>query len=79
MTPPEWLDEAGRRRPTRPCPRCGREAPVYRFRAEHLRLLGWAPFRVQSFVNWCGHEQEVIPWPEADGWSYCIPVVGEAS
>ncbi len=40
MVPLIWLDEAGQPRPVRPCPRCGRGAPVYRFRLEHLRLIG---------------------------------------
>jgi len=39
LAAPIWLDEFGQPRPTRPCPRCGREAPVYRVRPEHLRLL----------------------------------------
>jgi len=40
MTPPIWLDEQGERRPTRPCQRCGCEAPVFRFRVEDLKLVG---------------------------------------
>jgi hypothetical protein len=34
--------------------------------------------RVESYVNWCGHAQEVIPWPRADGSVWLIPVLGEA-
>ena len=30
------------------------------FRVEHLRHVGWAAYRVESYVNWCGHGQEVI-------------------
>ena len=74
LAAPIWLDESGQPRPTRPCPRCGREAPVYRVRPEHLRLLGWPPFRGWSFVNCCGHAQEVIPALEADGRCRLIPV-----
>ncbi len=51
MTPPIWLNEHGQRRPTRPCPRCGREAPVFRFRVEDLRLVGWRLFTVASYTN----------------------------
>jgi hypothetical protein len=40
MTPPIWLDAAGRRRPTRACWTCGREVAVIRMRAEHLRPHG---------------------------------------
>jgi hypothetical protein len=66
-------------RPTRPCPRSGREAPVYQVRPEHPRVLGWPPFRVWSFVNCCGHAQEVIRALEADGRCRLIPVLGKAS
>ncbi len=79
MTLPIWLDESGRPRPTRPCPRCGREAPVFRFRVGLLRLIGWQPYQVATFVNWCGHGQEVIPWPAPDGSVRLVPVVGEAT
>jgi len=78
LIPPIWLDEAGRPRPVRPCVRCGREAPVYRFRLEHLRLIGWRLFAAVEYVNWCGHAQECVALPEADGWSWLVPVRGEA-
>ncbi len=78
MTPPIWLDEHGQPRPTRRCPRCGREAPIFRFRQEHLRLVGWQLYTVASYTNWCGHGREVIPWPQADGAVRLIPVEGEA-
>jgi hypothetical protein len=32
MTPPIWLDAAGRLRPTRACCTCGREVAPMRFR-----------------------------------------------
>jgi hypothetical protein len=78
MTPPVWFDEAWKPRPTRPCPQCGRAAPLFRFREEHLRLVGWRLFAVASYTNWCGHGQEFIPVPEAEGWCRMIPVLGEA-
>jgi hypothetical protein len=44
MVPSIWLDGSGSPRPVRRCLRCGREVPVYRFRLEHLRLIGWRLF-----------------------------------
>ena len=60
---PTWLPESGEPRPTRGCIRCGRETPVYRFREEHLRLIGRSLYTVASYTNWCGHGQEFIPLP----------------
>jgi len=54
MTPPIWLDAAGRRRPTRACWTCGREVAVLRLRAEHLRPHGWQPGRTLHIPAWCG-------------------------
>jgi hypothetical protein len=80
MVPPIWPDEQGRPLPTYPCPRCGREVAVrFRgFRVEHLRHVGWQAYRVETYVNWCGHGQEVIPIPRADGLVAFVPVLGEA-
>lgn len=47
-------------------------------RVENLRQVGWRVFAVESYVNWCGHGQEIIPVPLADGSVQLIPVVGEA-
>jgi len=81
MPGPYALDEQGRRMPTYPCPRpgCGREVPVRftGFRVQYLRHVGWELFRAESFVNWCGHTQEVIPVPRPDGMVGFIPVLGE--
>ncbi len=52
--------------------------PVFRFREEHLRLIGWSLYTVASYTNWCGHSQEFIPLPEPDGWVRLVLVVGEA-
>jgi hypothetical protein len=68
MVPPVWLDESGQPRAVRQCSRCGRDAPVYRFRLEHLRLIGWRLYAPAEYVNWCGHIQEFIPLPGAEGW-----------
>jgi hypothetical protein len=80
MTPPIWRDERGRRRPTRPCPRCGTEIPVaLRLRVEDVRRVGWQLYTPAHYVEWCGHGQEVIPIPQRDGWCCMVPVLGEAS
>jgi hypothetical protein len=79
---PFSLDEQGQPKPTYPCPRpgCGREVPV-RFKGfgvEHLKHVGWEAYRVESYVNWCGHKREVIPVPREDGLAAFVPVLGEA-
>ena len=78
MTPPIWLDQHGRRRPTYPCPRpgCNREwAEPSRYSFEHLLMTGWAkPSQVMKIVNWCGHSQDFVAWPEADGYWRLVPV-----
>ena len=63
VTPPIWLDAAGRRRPTRACWTCGREVPVTRMRAEHLRPHGWLPGRTLHIPAWCGCTTEYVPVP----------------
>jgi hypothetical protein len=80
MVPPRRPDEHGRPIPTYPCPRCGREVTrrFRGFRVENLKHLGWALFEPTSFVNWCGHAQEIIPLPLADGRVTFVPVLGEA-
>jgi hypothetical protein len=79
-TPPIWLDEHGQRRPTLPCPKCGTDSVEHRYRFEHLRMTGWGqPRQVVKIVNWCGHSQDFIPWPEADGYWVLVPVVSEAA
>src|SRR5262249_40474324 len=52
VSPPRWVDESGKPRPTRPCSRCGRDAPIFRLRLEDVRRNGWSPFTPASFVNW---------------------------
>jgi hypothetical protein len=66
--------------PSSLAPGCGREV-ASRFRGfcvEDLRHLGWALFQPTSYVNWCGHAQEIIPLPLADGRVTFVPVLGEA-
>ena len=48
-------------------------------RVENLRHLGWEPYTVQRYQSWCGHTQETIPFPRADGSVLFVPVLGEAS
>jgi hypothetical protein len=79
MSPPIWRDDSGQPRPVRPCSRCGREAPIYRFSLADVRRLGWAPFVPAAYVNWCGHAQEVVPIPQADGTCQLVPIIGEAA
>jgi hypothetical protein len=79
MTPPIWRDESGEPRPVRPCSRCGREAPIFRLRLDDVRRNGWSPFTPAAFVNWCGHAQEFVPIPQADGSCQLVPIIGEVS
>ncbi|HEX2482825.1 MAG TPA: hypothetical protein VHQ69_13165 [Methylomirabilota bacterium] len=54
MTPPTWLDVAGRQRPTRACWTCGREVAPMRFRASDLGRTGWMPPETLLMPDWCG-------------------------
>jgi hypothetical protein len=76
VVPPIWVDDQGRRVPTRPCPEPGRtrEWAIRRYRFEHLPWSGW-PTQPMFVVNWCGHGQQFVPWPEADGYWTLVPVV----
>jgi len=62
-----WSDSSRLQAPASraPCPRCGREARVQfnGFRVEHLKMVGWRHYQVESYVTWCGYAQEVIPGP----------------
>jgi len=40
--------------------------------------VGWQTYRVETYVNWCGHGQEIIPFPLPDGRVTFVPVLGEA-
>ncbi len=35
--------------------------------------------QVFQIVNWCGHGQEFVAWPEADGYWPLVPVLDEAT
>jgi hypothetical protein len=43
------------------------------FRVENLKHVGWQLFMPATYVNWCGHGQEI-----ADGRVTFVPVLGEA-
>jgi hypothetical protein len=36
------------------------------------------PYEALTFVEWCGHQQEVVLLPDGDGWYSEMPVLGEA-
>ena len=69
----------GRRLPKKACPKCGANVGPMPLRVENLRHLGWDPYTVQSYQSWCGHTQEIIPFPRADGSVLFIDVIGKAS
>jgi len=48
-------------------------------RVERLKHVGWQAYRVATYVNWCGHGQEVIPIPREGSLVAFVPVLGEAS
>jgi hypothetical protein len=78
MNPPTWLDERGQPRPKRPSRRCGREIPVVIVPTELLKSYGWQPWQLSAVVEWCGHQIEGTPVPDADGRWRLIVVEGEA-
>jgi hypothetical protein len=78
VNPPTWVDEHGRPRAKRPCPRCGREIPVLSVPTEQLGVYGW--HRGSSGAPWRGAASvEGIPVPDLDGRWRFIVVEGEAS
>ena len=74
MAPPDWLDEHGQRRPTRQCWKCVREEPVIRLHYKSLRMIGWKPLGTVYAVNYSGHGNECVPWPEPDGYWRLVSV-----
>ena len=78
---PIWVNEDGMPAETRLCPRpgCGREYPIRPYRYETLRQIAWPLFRVARFVEWCGHEQELIPVPDDGEWVQLVPVIATAT
>jgi len=74
MTPPIWLDAAGRRRPTRACWACGREVAVMRMCTEHLRPHGWEPGPTLHIPAWYCCTTEYVPVPVVAGWWQLVPI-----
>ena len=59
-----------------PCARCGSIVRAQTaLRVDDLPYVGWTPCRVATYVNWCGHVQTAIPWPQANGSVRLIPVL----
>jgi len=76
--PPVWVNGRDRLVPTRPShvPNCDQEWPQYRHRFEHLVMIGWTrPRHVIRIVNGCGHAQDCVASPEADGYWTLVPIV----
>jgi len=48
-------------------------------KAPRLTRVGWRAYQIESYVNWCGRGQQVIPFPLADGRVRFVPVLGEAT
>ena len=43
-----------------------------------MRMLRHHVYETVTVVNWCGHGNEFILVPEADGWCGQVPVLGVA-
>jgi hypothetical protein len=39
-------------------------------------MNGRKPMKTMLVVNWCGHRQEFVPVPKADGYRRLLPVYG---
>jgi hypothetical protein len=52
--------------------------PINRWPMQTLPTQPRRPYQVLTFVEWCGHQQEVVLVPERDGWYAEIPVLGVA-
>jgi hypothetical protein len=49
------------------------------FPAEAERMFGHQMYDAITVVKWCGHGNEFILVPEADGWCGQVPVLGGAT
>src|SRR5262249_40273909 len=61
VTPPTWLDAAGRRRPTLAWWVCGRKVAPMRLRAGDLQRMEWTPPETRLIPDWCGCSIEYLP------------------
>jgi hypothetical protein len=50
---------------------------ICRYRFEHLLLLLMSSRsrQVIQIVNYCGYSQELVAWPDADGYWALVPIV----
>jgi hypothetical protein len=48
--------------------------PINRWPVKTLPTQPRRPYQVLTFMEWCGHQQEVILAPDGDGWYSEIPV-----
>jgi hypothetical protein len=53
--------------------------PVNRWPVKTLATTTRWPYQVFTFVEWCGHQQEVVLVPGGAEWYAEIPVLGEAT
>ena len=74
MSPPTWLDAAGRPRAGLACWTCGREVTPMRFRGNDLDRLGWVPRETRLIPDWCGCSTEYLPVLAGDGWWVMVPI-----
>jgi hypothetical protein len=59
-----------------PCPHCGSLVrSTTALHVEDLRLVGWKPCEIVTYVSPCGHLQSAIPWPLANGSVRLVPVL----
>ena len=52
---------------------------MYRRQLQSIIMAEWKPMKPMLVMNWCGHGQEFVPWPEKDGYWMLVPVVGVAA
>jgi hypothetical protein len=71
---PRPVQKSALRNVQRHCGTCGREVPVTRMRAEHLRPHGWQPGRTLHIPAWCGCTTEYVPVPVRAGWWQLVPI-----
>jgi len=53
--------------------------PVNRWPVKTLATTKRWPYQVFTFVEWCGHQQEVVLVPDGDGWYAALAAPGAAA
>ena len=74
MTPPTWLDAAGRRRSDSPAGPVAARSRRCGSGPSDLRPHGWKPPQTLHIPDWCGCTTEYIPVPAGDGWWQLVPI-----